>query len=44
MVLSSNEETNKGYFLKIDIKHSEKLYEFHFNLPFLPEKMKIEKV
>ena len=38
-----NEERGEGYFLKVDVQYLEKLYELHNNLPFLPERMKIEK-
>ena len=40
---SYNEESDEGYFLEVDIKYTEKLHELHNDLPFLPEKMKIEK-
>ena len=33
----------EGYFLKVDVQYSEKLHERHNDLPFLPERMKIEK-
>ena len=39
-----NEEFDKGYFLEIDVQYPEKFYDLHNNLPFLPERMKIEKV
>ena len=39
-----NEESDKGYFLEVDIKYLEKLHELHNDIPFLLEKMKIEKV
>ena len=38
-----NEESDKGYFFKVDDQYTEKLYELHDDLPFLPERMKIEK-
>ena len=38
-----NEESNEGYFLKVDVQYPEKLHELHYDLPFLPERMKIEK-
>ena len=37
-----NEEWDEGYFLEVDVQHLEKLHELHNNLPFLPERMKIE--
>ena len=39
-----NEESNEGYFLEIDVQYSEKLYELRNDLPFLAERMKLEKV
>ena len=39
-----NEESDEGYFLKVDVQYLEKLHEFHNDLPFLPERIKIEKV
>ena len=39
-----NEESDEGYFLEVDVQYLEKLRELHNDLPFLPERMKIEKV
>ena len=39
-----NEESDEGYFLEVDVQYPEKLHELHNDLPFLPERMKIEKV
>ena len=39
-----NEENWKGYFLEVDDQYIEKLHELHNYLPFLRERMKIEKV
>ena len=39
-----NEEIDKGYFPEADVQYIEILHELHNNLPFLPERMKIEKV
>ena len=39
-----NEESNEGYFLEVDVQYLEKLDEFHNDLLFLPERIKIEKV
>ena len=39
-----NEESDEGYFLKVDVHYIEKLQNFHNDLPFLSERMKIEKV
>ena len=45
MKISQNysEESHKGYFLKADVQYLEKLHELHKDLPFLPERMEIEK-
>ena len=39
-----NEESDEGYFFEVDIQYLEKLLELHNDLPFLRERMKIEKV
>ena len=39
-----NEESDEGYFFEVDVQYLEKLRELHNDLPFLPERMKIEKV
>ena len=38
------EESDEGYFLEVDVQHHENLHELHNDLPFLTERMKIEKV
>ena len=37
-------ESVKGYFFEVDVKYLETLHELHNDLPFLPERMKIEKI
>ena len=37
-----NQESDEGYFLEVDVQYPEKLLELHNDLPFLPERMKIE--
>ena len=39
-----NEESHEGYFLEFDVLYPEKLHDLHNDLPFLPERIKIEKV
>ena len=39
-----NEESDEGYFLEFDVQYLEKLHELPNDLPFLPERMKIEKL
>ena len=36
-----NEEIDKGYLFEVDIQYLEKLHELRYDLPFLPERMKI---
>ena len=43
-IKNHNDEGDKGYFIEVDVQYSEKLHELHNDLPFLPERMKIEKV
>ena len=33
-----------GYFLELDIDYPKQLYNLHKDLPFLPERKKVEKV
>ena len=40
----SNAESDKGYFVEVDVQYIEKLHELRNDLQFLPEGMKIEKV
>ena len=39
-----NEKSDKGYFFKVDVQDLEKLHYLRNNLPFLPERIKIDKV
>ena len=39
-----NEEGEEGCFLEADAQYHEKLHEHHKDLPFLPERIKIEKI
>ena len=43
-VKNYNEEIDERYFLEVDVQYLEKLHEIHYDLPFLPERMKIKKV
>ena len=38
-----NQESDEGYFLDVDVQSLDQLHDLHNNLPFLPERMKIEK-
>ena len=31
----------KGYILEVDVKYPKRLHNFHNNLPFIPERIKI---
>ena len=37
------EESDEEYFRQVDAEYPKKIQELHNDLPFLPEKMKIEK-
>ena len=38
-----NENHKKGYIFEVDVKYPKKLHELHRDLPFLPERMEINK-
>ena len=38
-----NEDDKKGYILEVDVKYPKKLHDLHSDLPFLPERMEINK-
>ena len=38
-----NEDNNKGYILEVNGKYPKRLHKLHSDLPFLPERMKINK-
>ena len=39
-----NEDNDVGYFLVIDVPYLENVHNLHNYLPFLPERMNIEKI
>ena len=42
-IKSYNENYKKGYILEVDVKYPKKLHDLHSDLPFLPERMEINK-
>ena len=38
-----DEDGNKGYILEVDVTYPKKLHDLHSDLPFSPERMKIDK-
>ena len=42
-IKNCDENSNIGYFLKVDIENPKELHDLHSDLPFLPERMKINK-
>ena len=38
-----NENDNLGYILEVDVRYPKRLHELHSDLPFLSERMKIDK-
>ena len=40
---SYNKSSSKGYILETDVDYPSKLHKLHSDMPFLPERMKIDK-
>ena len=43
-VKNYDEKDDKGYILGVDVEHPKNLFDLHCDLPFLPERKKIEKL
>ena len=39
----NGKDSDKGYILEVDVKYPKNLHDLHSDLPFLPERMKIDK-
>ena len=44
LIKNYNKESDKGYFLEVNVQYLEKLHELYNDFPFLPERMEIEQV
>ena len=44
IIKNYNKESDEGHFLEVAVRYLEKLHDLHNDLPFLPERIKIEKV
>ena len=42
-VKNYNENNDKGYILEVDVKYPKRLHELHSDLPFLSERMEVNK-
>ena len=42
-ITNYDEDSNKGYFLEVDVEYPKHLFNLHSDLPFLPGRKKIEK-
>ena len=43
LVKDYDEDSDKGYILEVDVKYPRKVHDLHSDLPFLPERTKIDK-
>ena len=43
LIKNYDEDSDKGYIFKVDVKYPRRLHDLHSDLPFLPKRMKIDK-
>ena len=43
LIKNYDEDSNVGYFIEVDIEYPKELHNKHSDLPFLPERMKVNK-
>ena len=43
-IKTSNKDSDIGYFVEADVQYPQRLHELHNDVPFLPKRMKIEKL
>ena len=41
VIKNYDEDSDKGYILELDVKYPKRLHNLNYDLPFLPERMKI---